>query len=624
MAVNADKLVEIVPRVISAGSSGLNFSGLFLSKSGLLPTNRVVRFSSADSVGTYFGTETDEYRVAEIYFNGYTNAQSLPDYIYFAHYSADPVSAWLRGTKLGLSLADLKQVRDGSLVVSIDGIERVASGVDFYTATSFSDCAERLQTALSQTAEIGATAGRLVGAPMAYIDDLKGVSSGSLDITIDGTEHNLTELDFTSIDDIEDVALALGVALSGYATVSAENDGLVIASDSTSSSSTVSYASDPKPSGEIDDLAAYLGLTQAQGAQSIAGTDAYQPVAPVVTYSSQTGAFQITSGETGSSSDIDYATAGAGTDLASLLNLTETAGATLSEGADGSTLTDTMTNVLKYARDWVSFTTLWEGSYTEKLELARWTDSHDVRFLYVMWDTDVAATTQNGVATAGYAINTTYAYSGTCCVYNTLALAAGVMGAVACLDFNETNGRTTLAYRQFPGVRITCDDDEEFENLDDLGYNCYGDFATAAQNFSFFQKGRVSGEFRWVDTYCNAIAIKDRLQLNILNLFEASRSIPYNEDGYAQIRTACLDTIETFINFGAIRTGVKLSQTQIIQLKQEVGQDVSDTLRSQGWYMQIADPGATARQERETPNCLFYYCDGGSIQRIEMSSTVVL
>ena len=33
MSVNADKLVQIVPRVIDAGTSGLTFSGLFLTQS---------------------------------------------------------------------------------------------------------------------------------------------------------------------------------------------------------------------------------------------------------------------------------------------------------------------------------------------------------------------------------------------------------------------------------------------------------------------------------------------------------------------------------------------------------------------------------------------------------------
>ena len=37
----------------------------------------------------------------------------------------------------------------------------------------------------------------------------------------------------------------------------------------------------------------------------------------------------------------------------------------------------------------------------------------------------------------------------------------------------------------------------------------------------------------------------------------------------------------------------------------------------------MLDPGATVRAERGTPTCNFYYTDGGSIQRIVMTSTAI-
>lgn len=416
----------------------------------------------------------------------------------------------------------------------------------------------------------------------------------------------------------------LTAALSGKATVTVSGSSLVITSATTGASSTVSYASDPEPTGGVADLAEALGLTQDTGAVSIAGTAAYQPKAPVVTYNSQTQAFQITSGETGSASAVAYGqSAGSGTDLSRVLNLTEQLGAVQSEGTDGQSLTDCLIGVLKSARDWVSFSTIWEPERAEKLELATWCSGHDTRFVYVMWDTDNTARVQGSTASAGYAITHTLELDGTCCAWNTLDVAAGVMGAIACLNFDQREGRTTLAFRQFEGVTVTCDDDGDYDALIANGYNCYADFATASAQFKFFQNGQVSGKFEWLDTYCNAIALKDALQLNILDLFKAVRSLPYNEDGYASVRTACLDTINRFIDFGAIRTGISLSQTQKVQLLQEIGKDVSQTLESAGWYMQITDPGAVIRGQRQSPNCAFYYMDGGSIQKIVMSATAI-
>ncbi len=47
MSVNADKLVQIVPRVMEGGTVGLTFSGMLLTRSELPPSFRVLRFASA-------------------------------------------------------------------------------------------------------------------------------------------------------------------------------------------------------------------------------------------------------------------------------------------------------------------------------------------------------------------------------------------------------------------------------------------------------------------------------------------------------------------------------------------------------------------------------------------------
>ena len=56
---------------------------------------------------------------------------------------------------------------------------------------------------------------------------------------------------------------------------------------------------------------------------------------------------------------------------------------------------------------------------------------------------------------------------------------------------------------------------------------------------------------------------------------------------------------------------------------QEIGKDVSQTLETNGWYMSIEDPGSVVRGQRGTPNCYFYYMDGGSIQKIVMPATCI-
>lgn len=372
------------------------------------------------------------------------------------------------------------------------------------------------------------------------------------------------------------------------------------------------------------DISGFLGLTAIDGATLVQGKDAVYPPYPRVTYSSQTKAWQITSATTGPESTIEYAAPPeSGTDLATALGFTQQAGAVISDGMAAQSLTDCMTNVLNYARDWVTFGTIFDAGLEGKIELAKWCSSWDTRFCFVNWEDANAAKNMGDTSTSGAQIANVLQYDGTCSVFNTPQLMAFVMGTTACINFNELNGRLTYAFRQGEGLAVTCDRDEDYDSLTENGYNVYADFATAASNFNFFQPGQVSGKWAWMDTYINAIALKDGLQLNLLDLFKAAKSVPYNDEGYGMVRTACLDTISRFLNFGAIRVGVKLSNTQKVQLKAEIGEDVSQTLESIGWYMQVKDPGSVVRAARGTPDCKFYYMDGGSIQKIVLPATAI-
>ena len=505
MSVNADKLVQIVPRVMDAGTVGLTFSGLMLTQSELPPSGRVLRFASAQAVAAYFGSDSEEAALAQTYFAGYVNTTSLPEQLFIAPYRSEDTAAWLRSSDYSGTLLELKKAGAGGFSITINDTEYEIE-LDLSDATSFSDVAEKMQTALAKAMN----------------------------------------------------------------------------SDDTSAP------------------------------------------APRVAYSSLTRAWQITSPTAGSESTISYAGAPAsGTDLSAVLGLTEQAGAVTSPGIDAQTLSQCMTNILAYARDWVTFGTIWEPSLEQKLELAKWASGYDTRFCYVMWDSDNAAQVMGSKASAGYQVDQTLELDGTCAVFNTAQLMAWVMGTAASINFDEHNGRLTFAFKQGEGLLITCDNDENYDALLENGYNCYADFATASTNFKFFQPGQVSGKWDWLDTYLNAIAIKDGLQLNLLDLFKAVKSIPYNDDGYAMVRTACLDTINKFLNFGAIRAGITLSHTQKVQLIAEVGVDVSKTIQALGWYMHIKDPGAVVRGSRGTPDCKFYYTDGGSIHKIVMPATAI-
>ncbi len=69
---------------------------------------------------------------------------------------------------------------------------------------------------------------------------------------------------------------------------------------------------------------------------------------------------------------------------------------------------------------------------------------------------------------------------------------------------------------------------------------------------------------------------------------------------------------------------MKLSEAQKAQLINEIGQDVADEILTNGYYLQVADPGAQARINRESPLLGLWYTYGGSVHKVDLPVTVVL
>ena len=627
MSIDASQLVSITDRTIDGGGTGLEFNGLILTRSNEIPAGGVVSYPDAAAVGDAFGLQSLEYDLAQRYFTGFVNSNVKPRTLLFARYVDEDVAAWLQGAPVTATLEQIRAVNSGGLTVSIDGEQHALAALDFSGVTSFSQAAQVIQTALAP-AVTPATAGTLHGGEISTaIDDFKLVTAGKLNISIDGTPHELTALNFSSADDLAGVAAVLDTALTAWATVQLEVDHLLIASKTTGASSSVGFASDPESASRAApaDLAAALGLTQAAGATATQGTDAVTPPAPTVTFSSLGNVFRITSGTTGADSSVSYATppAGGSADAATLLGLTEAAGAIVSPGMAARSEAENLEAVVKATRNWVTFMTAWEPELESKLAFARWCNGYAPRYLYAAWDTDIKATQQ--LATGTFAEQVTeLGYAGTAPVYGQARHAQFVLAAAASIDFDETKGRITFAYKAQDGLEATCDDGTIAQTLIAKGYNFYGDYATANDEFRFFQRGVCSGSAAWIDTYIDKIALNNDLQLALVNLFANAKSLPYNRDGYAQIEAAALDPINKYLNFGAIRQGITLSSAQASQVNTEAGIKISDTLSQRGWYLQVRDATAQVRAARTSPPCKLWWTDGGSIQQLEMSSTTIL
>lgn len=565
--IPASAIVNVTPNVLAAGGAALDLNGLLLTNSTQLPIGTVQSFASALAVSNYFGASSTEAALAAVYFAGFDGSNAKPGAMLFAQYPTASVAAYLRGGDISdMALANL-QALSGTLSVVIDGVTKSGS-VNLSAATSFSSAAG------------------IVGNTLAIHGQQAAVVTGS----ISGTTLTVTG--------VTSGALAVGNVLSGTgATANTYITGLLSGTGGTGT-----YTVNASQTAISQTLTAYAGG---------------------VVYDSVSGAFVVNSGTTGASSSLSY---GSGAMATSLL-LTALTGAVLSQGSIAATPSAFMDSVVEITQNWATFTTSFNpdsAGNTNRLAFMEWTSLQNDRYAYVPWDNSATATTTVPATTSlGYAMQQA-SYAGSILVWSPDAeKSIFVMGAIASIDFEEPNGRTTLKFRQQAGLVADITDLTSSENVAANGYNFYGAYATANDQFTFFANGAISGDFLWADSYVNEIWLTNSFQLALMTFLQASKSVAYNDAGYTAIEGALADSINAAVAFGAIRAGVELSASQIASVNAEAGLAIDRTLATRGWYLQVLPASASVRAARGSPPCKFWYMDGESIQSVDLTSITV-
>jgi hypothetical protein len=147
-SIPASKIVSVNPAVLGTGGSPLSMNGVFLTNNPNIPIDQAVPFSTDQAVADFFGETSEEYKAAQIYFLGFNNSTIKPSTMYFFQYNAQAVEAYTRGASVqSMTLTDL-QALTGNIAVKIDGTNKTATAVNLSTATSFSDAAVIIGTAL--------------------------------------------------------------------------------------------------------------------------------------------------------------------------------------------------------------------------------------------------------------------------------------------------------------------------------------------------------------------------------------------------------------------------------------------------------------------------------------------
>lgn len=574
--IPASELVSVIPSVLAAGGQALDIIGLMLTTNSRAPVGSVVSIPSASAADSYFGATSTEAAEAAIYFAGFNGATKLPAALLFAQFPVANVGAYLRGGDISaISLVTL-QTYNGVLALTIDGALKSAN-INLASATSFSNAASIIGNALG----------------------IQGAQTASITGSIGGTTLNVTSI-------ISGNPLAAGQVFSGTGVTA----GTYIVA-------------------QLSGTAGSVGTYQVSSSQT-AGLQTITVYAAGASYDSQSGGFIIISATTGSSSSITY---GSGA-LATSLLLTLTTGAVLSQGTVANTvgsISAFMDGVINVTTDWVTFMTLFDpdvalatGGSAAKQAFAAWKDVQNERYAYICADPDASPTVTVPATSSLGQILAGNGDSGTFIIYEPTGvdLAAFVCGAAASINFDQTNGRITFAYKWQDGLTATVSSDTIARNLLENGYNFGGAYGAANQNFVWLQNGQVTGAFEWLDSYINQIWLNNAFQLALLELLQNAPAIPYDPAGQSLIEQALADPIAAGLNFGAFSPGA-ISSSQAAQINGAAGARVSDSLQAQGYYLQVLPASSTVRAARGSPPINFWYLDRGSIQQITMASIAV-
>ena len=329
MTLPVSRLVQVSVRLAQAGAQGRNFNNpLMLGDSDVINgLQRMMDFSSSSEVAQLFGTTAPETLAAELYFS----QEPKPESITIGRWLRTATAGRLLGAILSASQSALSlftAITSGGMSVTVDGVVKNLTGMDFSSQTNLNGVATVVTTALAGAATCiwsgtefiikSATTGAGVKASGSFtftgqpsdgdtitingiVITFKNVVSGSNQVLIGGTKFltavNLNTFLTNSTNPnlllmTYSVNVGTGVVSIKAASVGTAGNTLTLVTsvpgvvDRSAATllgglepSSVSYATAP---GSGQDVSGIMGLTSALALPLVPGYDAESPLQAVV------------------------------------------------------------------------------------------------------------------------------------------------------------------------------------------------------------------------------------------------------------------------------------------------------------------------------------------------------
>lgn len=157
MSISFKRYVSIVSGV--GGGAAIRARDLILrlfSTSPRVPANTVIEMTSADDVKTYFGSASPEYLRAVFYFGFISKLITAPQKISFARFADVASAARIYGATKTFAVNQFTGITTGALKLTIGAYTTDVTGLNFSSATTLSNVASILQTAIQAIVAGGA------------------------------------------------------------------------------------------------------------------------------------------------------------------------------------------------------------------------------------------------------------------------------------------------------------------------------------------------------------------------------------------------------------------------------------------------------------------------------------
>lgn len=154
-AIDTRLIVDVTFELIPVAGSSVDYPSMVFTRNTTVPLREnglgVIVFYDMDDVARYFGGDSEEYQFARVFFTVDNSSTARPDRITFLAWPDAARAPWIRGTTSPALMTDIRAIGSGEFSLNINGTAHSITAIDLSSASTYSEVATLLQTAIRVT-----------------------------------------------------------------------------------------------------------------------------------------------------------------------------------------------------------------------------------------------------------------------------------------------------------------------------------------------------------------------------------------------------------------------------------------------------------------------------------------